>query len=307
MMKRLCLPILVIALTACQRQPSPGGSNADATHVPATHHAATPTPTPLPAETPTVDPSATLIFPESDVANSLILSTGSSPDCQLPCWHGLRVGISERSSIEHVFRELLGASEDYDFFVNRLNEGSSIAEFLDVPVNYVGGYNWHLPRLEGGQASYYLYAEFSQDTNILTGIIESASTYGVFDVPSLPEVINRLGQPQWIYGAPTTSAFSIILFYERGITVYINIAQEKPTEVMPTVCFDTEPSTISIALVDPYTSLDEASLSPIQKAWGAPTDPTLFIDEILGMSTEEFTAFVVGDSPCLKVSRRPGG
>jgi hypothetical protein len=304
----LTLTALVVnlLLSACRVQttttPSPApGPSETATRSPTP--VPSPSPTPEPSPTATATPIPTPLFPASQVAHSLFLSTGTSATCELPCWHGLRIGASTRGDVEQVFADLLSPAEGYDFFSPPTEERPLLAKLLDAEGAYGGGHNWYFEDEKGVAGSYYLYAFISEDTGLLVGIKEVMRSFAVYDVPSLPEIVARLGPPDWVYGGSTGSVYVVTLYYRQGIGIQLSIPRASIDASTATVCFDEEPISEAYSLVDPYISQNEEDFSLMQRAWNAPRDPAPYIDEELGASIDEFVALINSDNPCTQVSR----
>lgn len=250
-------------------------------------------------ETPT--PLATPLFPASQVARSLILSTGTSSDCELPCWHGLRIGISTEDDVSQVLGNLLNPPAGYDFFeVGRVaqNEGMRI---LNIPGSYAAGQSWSFqqtPGVAGG--SYNLYVLLAENTKQVIGIIESMRSHGEYDTPILSQIMTRLGQPDWIYGGPTTNASQLVLFYEEGVGIYLDIPQIE-TQSGTFICLDDEPWAVDIVLVEPYVSSNDQNGSAVHETWGAPSNPSPYIDEDWGATIEDFIELINSENPCIEV------
>jgi hypothetical protein len=297
-----------LLLSACQGQDTTTPSSAPVPSETATHSPTpvpSPSPTPEPSPTATATPIPTPLFPASQVTHGLILSTGTSATCELPCWHGLRIDESDRDDVEQVFMRLLGVGDRYDIFATPTEESLMLTYYiLDIEGIYGGGHSWYFEDPETGiGADYYLYAVIDENTGLLAGIIEAMGPFTVYDVPSLPEIIARLGRPSWLYAEAGAGTFGMALYYEQGIGVGLTIDEDKVDGSTVSVCFDEDPIISDYHLVDPYTSLNEEDLSPVQRAWGAPHDPAPYIDEELGMSMDEFIEFIYSDDPCIQVPR----
>jgi hypothetical protein len=273
-----------------------------------TSQAATATPVPTPtSQAATATPVPTPLFPASQVAHSLLLSTGASSTCELPCWHNLRIGISNQANVENVFMRLFDAEGGFDFFAPPAYHGSELArQLLNVEGTYVGGHKWSFEESETGLlGTYYLYAFMDENTGLLLGIREIIDPYTVYAAPTLPEVVERLGKPDWVYGGQIVSGFVVTVIYERGIKIQLTIPFRNNIDTSTALfCFDEEPISGSYIIVDPYVSLNDEDWSIMQKASGAPIDTAPYIDEGLGMSSiDEFVEFVTSDDPCIEVPR----
>lgn len=236
-------------------------------------------------------------FPVEEVSRSLLLSTGHSASCQLPCWHGLQVGESNKEDMREVFEQLFNAAPGYDFFAPPEDPDYLLAKLISVEGATAGGHNWYFEDPETGVAGvYYLYAYLSQDGDSLLAIKEVMRSFGVYEVPSLPDAVTRLGKPDWIYAATGPALFTAVLFYKRGIRVSVDLDIEESDSSTSRICFDAEPVQESYTIAGPYTfpASGDRSVS------GAPTDPAPYISEELGMSIEEFMEFVISSSPCIE-------
>jgi hypothetical protein len=300
-----------LLLSACQVQatvtPSPApmpSETATRSPTPVPSSEPSPSPTPEPSPTATATPIPTPPFPASQVAHSLFLSTGTSATCELPCWHGLRIGESTRGDVEQVFADLLSTAEGYDFFSPPTEENPRLAELLDIVEGAYGGAQyWYLEDEKGVAGSYYLYAFISEDTGLLVGIVEVMDSFTAYDVPSLSEIVARLGPPGWVYGGSAGGVYAMALYYRQGIGVKLSLPRANIDASTATVCFDEEPITEGYGLVDPYISPNEEDFSPMQRIWNGPRDPAPYIDEELGASIDEFVALINSDNPCMQVSR----
>lgn len=290
-MRRLLALTALLMLTACAA---------------ATTEPITPTPTPAvtsspaPTDTPTT-PIPTPVMPFAQVAHSLILSTGSSPDCELPCWHDLWVGVSTEADVQRVFAELLDAQEKFEFFAPPVEHSSHLERLLDIEGTYAGGLNWEVEESElRGSGFYYLHAFMDEDTGLLLGIREIIDSYSVFKAPTLPEALERLGKPDWLYGNRFVNGYAVTLVYEQGVIVSLDIPFKRYVDTSTVLfCFDEQPISGTYWLVDPYVSLGREDWSILQSRWQIPQDPAPYIDERLGMtSIEEFIEFVNSDYPC---------
>jgi hypothetical protein len=297
---RHVVPLLALMIVACaESAPAP-------TTDPTLDAAAEPTASPQPALTSTplkatALPPPTPIFPANQVAHSLVLSTGHSPDCELPCWHGLRVGESTQADVKRVFGEVL-KSEVFDFSASLVEVPS---RYQRIANTFTVGHSWQFPREQGGQGAYDLYGVFDNDTDQLIGIIDNMASYNTYPLPSLPEVVSSLGTPQWIYGGVSASAFQINMFYRQGIAVYTVIAVDNPIAATRIICFNSPPSSLALVAVDPFTSFEQESLSPLKQVWGAPDDPAPYIDPNIGTSIEDFIVFINSDNPCMGIGPLP--
>src|SRR5688572_322343 len=98
----LNLVVVALSLVAGCQSPSKG------TGTPQT------TPSQVTQMTGTLTPVSTPEAPVEILEN--ILFETPDPDCQLPCWQGLTVGVSKSNDIQYMFDTTLGFNGSIDFF-----------------------------------------------------------------------------------------------------------------------------------------------------------------------------------------------
>jgi hypothetical protein len=144
-----------------------------------------------------------------------------------------------------------------------------------------------------------------EETGLLSGFTERINPYRMYEAPTLPEVVERLGKPDWVYGLYEAPGFTGTLIYEQGIRIQLFIPYNRVVDMNTALfCFNDQPQDGIYTLVEPYVSLDREDWSPLKKTMQIPWDPAPFIDERLGMSSiDEFIEFVTSDNPCIEVPR----
>jgi hypothetical protein len=175
---------------------------------------------------------------------------------------------------------------------------------LDIKGVYAGGHNWYFKDAKGVVGTYYLYAFIDEKTRRLAGIVEAMNSFGVYDVPSLPEIIAHLGAPNWVYGGTSANTYTVLLYYEEGVSVWVDLVRDTSirTSVAP-VCMNAEPLFLTIAISDPFINLSQTPRSTLHEAWGVPEDPAPYVVKELGGSVQGFVQFVNGTNPCIQVPR----
>src|SRR5574341_307393 len=225
----------VICLTGCMMQDTQGSPVATSeptpvfgTSTPPFESGLTPTfaftptvPTTLPTAAEEI--SATPSFPLTESIDSLILSTGTSTTCALPCWHDLQIGVSTQSDIQAVLSQLLNIGGEYDFFPPPPGPGDLLLDRMrHVDGTDIGGYYWYTQAGER-YGSYYLMSYIDENTGKLIGIQEFLIPFGSYELPSLIEVVDHLGTPDWVYGSRGGSTYTVVLFYAEGIRIAVGI------------------------------------------------------------------------------------
>lgn len=296
--------LLALALAGCQPSattptspPEPGLSAVPATASPApTVETGSPTPT-IPAY-------PTPAFPEAQVARSFLLSA-RTPGCDLPCWNNLHIGASTRADVNTAFGALLNAHPGYDFFSTVLPDGSFRKDMLVAPGLDSGGNSWALTKLGVTPgSSYYLYAFLEKDKGSLAGIAEVMDSNGYYKVPTLPDMLQRLGPPDWIYGVALRGAqtYTLSLYYKNGLHVNAAMPQKLDTATV-TVCLDQTPVTEAVILADPYQP-QAADRSTMQRTFGAPQDPAPYIFPEAKLTIPDFVRLAGSSSPCITLARK---
>lgn len=309
---RLTLGLVAIALMGCQGQSSTDDleqltlTTAE-TYLPSQSPLPTVETTPYPTNDELPPESGALLptpaFPESLVAQSLLLSTGISVTCTLPCWHDLRIGESSQQDVQQVLTDVLDSEEGFDFFSIPAGITSLWVDPLPTTGGQLaGGYQWNFFDPDEGGGVYYLYAVLDTDTKLLYEIIEGMSVYGFFEVPSLEEIANRLGRPSWILIGPLGGTQGVGLYYEKGIHIFLTLSGERIDSTTEMLCLDQDPLTLNISIVAPYHQVSDLNLSPVEREW-IENRSEYYVEEKLNMSIDEFINFLQTDSPCIEVPR----
>lgn len=243
-----------------------------------------------------------LSFPEARIESSLLLSEGKSVSCQLPCWHGLEIGLATEQDIQREMGDTFEAEEGFDFFPPPDIEGG-FSERLLVSNTLVGGYYWYIEKADR-LGSYFLFAYLDDETGRLLGIQERLESFETYNIPLLKDVVAKIGNPEWVYGSRLGGTYSITLYYPEGIIANVDILMDEDlTATADSVCLNDQPLSTSIRLVEPYSESGEVSDSLLHGEWGMPQHPAPYIDEMLGDSIEEFIEFLNSDNPCIEVPR----
>jgi hypothetical protein len=188
---------------------------------------------------PTIQSTPTEILPTPDFIDSplvdgFLISPSLDSDCQLPCWHGLRVGESDREDVQRMFDETLGFNGMLDFFTeHRLPEVTISTFHLDLPGTQATGHEWAAPPMAG---FFGLYMLVDEDTGILQGIqLVLTSSYDTYpyELLSAQQVLRELGTPSSIYarrdfGIPPGRALYLFLIYnDMGIATFLGIYRRR--------------------------------------------------------------------------------
>ena len=222
------------------------------------------------------------------------MSQGTSADCELPCWHDLRIGESTQLDAKRALQRVFGTDDDYEFY--------SFPGVRGVEGAYGLFQDWGLEDPEtNASGGYSLYAFISGDTGKYLGMIEDMDSMAMYDIPLLSEILARLGSPLWIEVTHGGTVLGIGMYYQKGIYVGMSLSAAQ-IEGFETVifCFDDAPIGETIVLSDPYTSLDEERLSSMQRPFGPSPDGSP-IEEGFGMTIDEFVRLVASKKPCIEL------
>jgi hypothetical protein len=206
------------------------------TPTPTKTHIVTSTPFFLP--TPTIELTPTDILPtpsfnDSLVADSFIFTPSIDPDCKLPCWQGLQIGVSNQEDIQRVLDEVFGFNGTLDFFSNNPFEGDDLRGYgiQIIPELYVTGYKWRwLPN-----ESLEIFLWVDENSSTLQAIRFSWVSAGSFNEPSPEIILKNLGKPDYIMvsdpmvkragGRTDKVSTRLMIVYEEGIAFRIPVFQ----------------------------------------------------------------------------------
>ena len=191
----------------------------DPTHALITTSTITLTPSSSPSVTPSFTPLPDLPTPEltHGILDDLLFQRVSS-DCQLPCWRGLRVGISDPTDIQQMFDRVFG----FHGFLY------PVPDFVGSPpqgYRLVGHY-WDLNE-PGGYFSLLVWE--NADTRKLVSLNFIFRTqYSEYHPDIRPaRVIQELGEPTyWLVSSPepggqgTIISISFLMIYKNGVSFY---------------------------------------------------------------------------------------
>lgn len=277
------------------------------------------TPSPEPTSIPTLNPALpTPDFTQSRIADQYLLAP-SDVDCQLPCWQGLRVGVSTRQDVLDTLNSLFEFGGYVDFFDDNVTNLDLLAEAsLEIEGVEGGGYSWATQEQE---ANFSLLAAVDVERGVLRGLqfrhltgLYSEQLPHRYQMRTLQQVVEELETPSAIYTTRRGSwLVGIMLLYEKGIvSVSIVEVQGKPSPG-PTVtsrsaefCLDDQPWTAVDSIIEPFESTrkDPVPSNPINERWIIQQYNPLElhpIEEALGLTTDEFVAIARSDHPCIEV------
>jgi hypothetical protein len=313
------IPVVCLLESGCSIGPTSGNtqtSTPTASIEPSIASTTVSTPTPtvtlIPSITPTLTPLPNLPTPSltHKIMDNLFFG-GSSPDCLLPCWHGLRVNVSGRADIQQMFDRVFGFSG----FMYPLPE-----VYSQPPAGYERiAHYWGVGnRDRGGDVS--VLAELSKSTEKLESlafILETGLTDFHPDVDP-QRIIKALGPPKmWLISPPEPGGqgegFDIrmtsLMIYDGGISFYhaFDLHVDQPTlqngvltynsELCLNNNFDTV-ATIGRPLTNGFNDL-----TPIQEMTYGIREGTQPIQAVLGISVEEIVRKATMERhPCFPVS-----
>jgi hypothetical protein len=286
----------------------------------------TTTPTPTETSTPTVAPTATrsptvtpISTPVPDIPTPALTRHilddlffgGSSPDCRLPCWHDLRVNVSDRDDIQHMFDTVFG----FRRFLYPLSDF-----FASPPHGYdTIGHYWGLGS-ENRYGQFYLLADINKSTGKLATLDFQFHTRLTEYRPDVrpQRILRELGAPVlWLVSLPEHGGqgdnfhlrMSSLMVYDDGISFYhpMDLHVDSPftqngVEVFSTeFCLDTyfdSIATIGEPLADGFNNL-----TPAQEPIYGIRDGMVPIEEVFSISAEEIARRVTNENHlCLPIS-----
>ena len=277
-------------------------SKPTATSSPTVTATATPYPTSLP-DIPT--PSLS-----HRVLDNLIFG-GVSEDCQLPCWHGLRIGVSGRDDVQRMFNSVFGFSG----FLWPLPDF-----FAPPPLGYqLVGHYWSIGKPYYGD--FYMLVFINNVTEKLARLSFLFHTRMTEFHPDVrpQRIIKELGTPQQWLMAPLERggqgdnfhlSVSSLMVYDNGeLTFYHPMDWHVDEPIMQNgvetwnteFCLDQyfdETVTIGEPLIDGFNKL-----TPLQETSFGIVRDMKPVQDILGVSAEDLAGWAVNEShPCIPVS-----
>jgi hypothetical protein len=265
------------------------------------------TPVPLASLTPVRTPDFLALSISQDV---LFLNT--SEECSLPCWQGLRIGISSRNDIQEVFDTVFGFKGTIDFF-NVQPEAARVWE-ADQPDLYTTGYEWQFD--PDGTSLFSIQTVTDKTTGILKGIQFHISPRGRYPVTTPQEALTAFGEPDYIYVlVPPHGKIQILLqlTYKSGIDFhyhYVLATEFSEMRRKAELCLNSEPGVVEPGgavyyLIEPFTDLWSEDRSLLQREWITDTlegQEYRPIEEVMGISIPEFAALALQqEAPCLEI------
>jgi len=261
-------------------------------------------------------------FFQTPLANDILFAPSKDPDCLLPCWQGLRVGISNREDVETMFQEVFQVGLDGSVFAPIEVSYSKYYDSADVPGTQVGGHTWHslppqrTPHTDVAQAGSLLgvYVRVDRDTGLLRGIEIDQDAVGGYRVHTAQQIFEKLGQPSEIYaraGFGTTSdpdakSFTeLLLVYREGLAFFLSFGfLPKPAEgggYFYEYCFDQEGYAADF-IVNPL-DLKNGPMDPVQKAWVGKflTSRLNPVTAVFDLTEEEFFQRAFEEHPCVRL------
>lgn len=247
-------------------------------------------------------------FLDSPVASSVLFSPDDDSDCLLPCWYDLRVGKSSRADIQSVFDEVFGFHETYILF----NDTPQPAPIWipDIPNTQADGYEWE---------RFIIILVINSNSDKLHGIRLIQDAFGAYNLPSVSDVIQLLGPPDYYQtviirdleqALPENSiSVSVILFYDEGMALLLSSEawiqkQETNGDSQNIVhyCLDDTPYRSESYITEPFNSLEPNKLDPLQMDWFAKyiDQPLKWAsgEQVFGLTIEEFVEIAGQDPPC---------
>jgi hypothetical protein len=292
----LALLMVMPLVAACAPSGAPRATTA-------TQIAATPRPSRTPAPTDSPLPSPLPPTPDvldTPIADGFLLAPSQDPACELPCWQGLRVGVSDREDVQAMFDEVLGFNGSLDVFRDRLmHEVLLEAWGLDFPTMQPGGYSW--------EEDFGLYVLVVENTGTLKGIqIANIGTVGSH-AHTPQDLIRTLGIPSAVYAHVRRDGVSLLLLYgELGIASDFDMPgsiweriENGQTRTFTDFCLDSSALVVEDFIVEPFRYTDPASLTDMQYAWFGRRVEGRHPIEDFGLTLEDFADIAVQEHPCL--------
>lgn len=293
---------------------------ASTTNLPASRAATStpPTDTLVPTDLTRLPQQPTPDFRDAPVYPKMLIAKSEDPSCQLPCWQGLRVGISDKNDVQSTLSKVFGFSYPIDFFSDtpRPNDPSVSVFGLDIPGTEAGGYLWATD-----STPLLVYALVDQESGKLSGIKFSQKPYtqtpnkGGYQLHTAQQVIQELGKPSAAYiDANVKGGGRLMLVYFSGIVDFAFYTAETAPVVSATdngktkkyvnLCLDQQPFIAEDYITQPFNAVGKMNLDLIQYTWfGNAIGLTVHPSESFGITVDMLTeAALQNHPPCVKVN-----
>jgi hypothetical protein len=255
-------------------------------------------------------PATVFLTPDfSPIAPGFLLA--ETPDCQLPCWQGLRVGISNRKDVQAMFDTVFGFDGQIDVF----QENRQLLDSYELYGTEAGGHLWWVPEIseEPEGANFGLYFLVDKQSGILQGIqiVNAPFNTHAYETYTPQQVLQRLGEPSAAYIWPAIrGTIQLLLIYEeQGIASYMITqpidevfwTQDYPFS-LATYCLDEQVILANSYITEPIAGVSEEELSPIQYVWFGERITLLRPIEIVGLTkTDLYLLATQAATPCIEI------
>jgi hypothetical protein len=260
-------------------------------------------------QTQSVGSVATPDFLQLPLANDILFAPSSHPDCKLPCWQGLQVGVSGRDDIQKVFDTAFEFKGAVDLF----GAQPTLPDYLTVvsPGFRTTGFQWHYGNNK--EAGFGIEFVVDDKTQILQGIYFNNSPMGRYRVHTPTDVINHLGKPDYIHmaitistgGEPSKEVFvELLMLYKAGLAFYYrDFPKPLPTnpDSFEPFCLNNSDIHADYYLVSPF-DLSMSNATPLQKEWfldDVTKGEYVPIEKLLGYDAAHFSEIALSQNPCL--------
>lgn len=168
---------------------------------------------------------------DNTFVDEFFFARGMDPACVLPCWQGLRVGVSGPTDIQHMFDTVFHFDGAVDFFdsgyLATLNEPQFPPPFGDRNL-YRTGYQWNLSKQTVEDIDILLTLD--KKTDILENVEIGWAPGDKVKVHSVQRVIQLLGKPQKMYVTDprggidkgNTQYMNMLIVYQGGYTFFFD-------------------------------------------------------------------------------------
>jgi hypothetical protein len=225
---------------------------------------------------------------------------GQDASCRLPCWHGLRVGVSGPEDIQHMFDTVFEFNGAVDMYgPNRQMSSLWIPETL--PDAVTTGYSWTVSKGTG-----LFDIALVTEKGILSGTV--INTW--HKTQPLTETFRHMGIPDEIFVSNEQAAsgqfyLRIVLLYKQGIAIKYNLREA--SEATATFCLDQDPGGIFYFLLAPFQDTTLVSVTALQKEWVVAyleRFPFRTIKETTGLSPTDFADVALSDLTCIQFPKK---
>lgn len=252
----------------------------------------------------------------------LLLDNRSFPNCELPCWQGLRASVSKYDDVLETFDSVFGFNNTLDFSEsdNRaIFDGGPFKGEAGVPSVYTSGYQWlfddgpHFAQFSAG-------AWLDSEDNTLQGLDffwETADPSILTVHFSLQPILQQMGSPSNVFiefhpmGAELGEGHFFIV-YESGLVLEASgVAPMSITSESRIVDFCLDEKFFQngltfgrVMLLGPFDSGMD-NLSPLQEAVvGQPIERLALIpiEEWFGITLQKFMQAALEDNACLDLN-----